>query len=118
MRQLLHHWLIGFSRLRLDWSLLTRPSLRWALLGSFLLASGACWGQLYTISTIAGGVPPPTPIAATKASIGEPLGVATDAAGNVYIASDNCIFKVDTSGVMTRFAGTSRAGHAGDGGPG
>ncbi len=45
------------------------------------------------------------------------MGVATDATGNVYIASDNCVFKVDSSGVMTRFAGTSRAGHAGDGGP-
>jgi len=58
----------------------------------FFLAGGICCGQLYTISTIANGVPPPTPIAATKASIGEPLGVATDATGNVYIASDNCIF--------------------------
>ncbi len=82
-----------------------------------LLARGICWGQLYTISTIAGGVPPPTPIAAVNASVGEPLGVAADTAGNVYIASDNCIFKVDTSGVMTRFAGTSRAGYSGDGGP-
>ena len=67
-----------------------------ASVAGLLLTAGGCWGQLYTISTIAGGVPPPTPVAAVNASIGEPLGVATDAAGNVYIASDNCIFKVDT----------------------
>jgi hypothetical protein len=96
--QPLIHWLIAFSSLGLDWSLLTKPARRRAVPG-FLLAGGMCWGQLYTITTIAGGVPPPTPIAATKASIGQPLGVATDAAGNVYIASDNCIFKVDSSGV-------------------
>jgi trimeric autotransporter adhesin len=83
----------------------------------FLLAVGICRAQLYTVSTFAGGAPPPTPVAAVNASIGQPSGVAVDGAGNLYIMSDNCVFKVDASGQMTRFAGTSRGGYLGDGGP-
>ena len=30
--------------------------------------------------------------------------MATDAAGNVYFASDNCVFKLDQSGILTRAA--------------
>jgi len=82
-----------------------------------VLAAGICRAQLYTVSTFAGGAPPPTPVAAVNASIGQPTGVAVDPAGNLYIMSDNCVFKVDQSGQMTRFAGTSRGGYLGDGGP-
>ena len=75
-------------------------------------------GQDFTISTIAGGAPPPTPAVATSASIGSPLGVAVDATGKVYFASDkNCVFKLDASGILTLVAGNSRPGYAGDGGP-
>jgi NHL repeat len=42
---------------------------------------------------------------------------AADAAGNVYFASDHCIFKLDQRGIMTRVAGTARGGYSGDGGP-
>jgi trimeric autotransporter adhesin len=70
------------------------------------------------IRTYAGGVPPPTPVAGISASIGAPSGVATDAAGNVYFASyDDCVFKLETDGVLTLVAGNSRAGYSGDGGP-
>ena len=58
-------------------------------------------GQEFTISTFAGGVPPPTPAAATTTSIGWPMGVAVDTAGNVYFtSSNNCVFKLDTAGTL------------------
>ena len=94
--------------------------MRKALLVGFalLLASSTpAWAQQYVISTIAGGAPPPTPVAALSASIGSPQDVATDAVGNVYFTSLNCVFKVDQRGVLTRLAGTSRPGYLGDGGP-
>src|ERR1700690_3189280 len=81
-----------------------------------LLSAVVLAAQQYTISTFAGGAPPPTPIAAVKASINPSLGFsAVD--GNVYFSSANCVFKVDTSGVLTRVAGNSRWGDSGDGGP-
>lgn len=70
------------------------------------------------ISTYAGGAPPPTPVTALNASIGYVTAVAADEAGNVYfISSLNCVFKVDRNGTLTRFAGNSRPGYSGDGGP-
>jgi sugar lactone lactonase YvrE len=56
---------------------------------------------------------------ATSASLCGPSGVALDAAGNLYIAEacNNRIRKVDTSGIITTFAGNGTAGYAGDGGP-
>jgi sugar lactone lactonase YvrE len=74
------------------------------------------------ISTVAGSVLPgysgdggP----AAKAKLNLPVAVAVDAAGNLYIAdADNArIRKVDTSGVISTFAGTGERGHSGDGGP-
>ena len=82
---------------------------------SVCVATG--WGQEYTISTIAGGAPPPTPVPALNASTGPPRGVATDDAGNLYFTSLHCVFKVDTEGVLTLVAGNSRPGYSGDGGP-
>src|SRR5450759_4117502 len=84
----------------------------------FLSVCGAAgWGQEYTISTIAGGAPPPTPVSGVSASIGSPQGVATDATGNLYFTSLNCVFKLDPNGVLTLVAGNSRPGYSGDGGP-
>ena len=73
--------------------------------------------QQYIISTVAGGSPLPTPVAATTVPLSAVSGVATDSGGNVYFTSANCIFKLDQNGIMTRLAGTSRAGYSGDGGP-
>ena len=42
---------------------------------------------------------PATPVAALKASIGDPTRLAGDAAGNVYFASLHSVFKVDTAGL-------------------
>src|SRR5689334_20464789 len=73
--------------------------------------------QQYVISTLAGGVPPSTPLAATRASIGDPSRVVADSAGNLYIASLHSVFKVDPSGNLTSVAGNGRAGNSGDQGP-
>ena len=83
----------------------------------YLLLTGAVWGQQYIVSTIAGGVPPPTPMAAARASIGDPARVAVDSSGNVYFSSLHSVFKVDSGGTLTRIAGNGQAGYSGDGGP-
>src|SRR5579872_2640897 len=83
----------------------------------FLLLAGGAWcQQQLVISTVAGGAPVPTPIAAANASI-VPTALVADSSGNVYIASVNAIYKMPSTGTLTRIAGTGRAGFSGDGGP-
>lgn len=88
--------------------------------GRLLLGLGLFVGiisaQQYVISTVAGGVPPASG-PAVNTSIGLPSAVVTDPAGSVYFSSLNCVFKVDSSGALTRIAGNSRPGYSGDGGP-
>ena len=55
---------------------------------------------------------------ASLATISPPTGVATDASGDVYIA-DSANFrvrKIDSSGIITTYAGSGNLGFAGDGG--
>ena len=54
---------------------------------------------------------------ATAAQINLPFGVDVDGSGNLYIADykNHRIRKVDSSGVITTFAGTGTAGFSGDG---
>ncbi|MEP7364398.1 MAG: hypothetical protein ABI972_14180 [Acidobacteriota bacterium] len=56
---------------------------------------------------------------ATSAGVPLPVSVASDAAGNFYFTdlSSQRIRKVDTSGIVTTFAGNGTAGFGGDGGP-
>jgi hypothetical protein len=56
---------------------------------------------------------------ATAARLRNPVWVAADGVGNVYIADVNNyrIRKVDRGGVITTFAGTGTPGFSGDGGP-
>lgn len=57
---------------------------------------------------------------ATAAQLDAPAGVRVDASGNVYIAEfgNHTIRKVNTSGIISTFAGTGMTpGFAGDGGP-
>ncbi|MDE0105484.1 MAG: hypothetical protein OXN89_24165 [Bryobacterales bacterium] len=56
---------------------------------------------------------------ATSAQLDNPIGVAVDAASNLYIAEwgNHRVRKVDASGVITTVAGTGTQGFAGDGGP-
>ena len=57
-------------------------------------------------------------IAATAAELHLPCGVAVDASGNVYIADlgNYRIRKVNTSGIISTFAGNGSIGYTGDGG--
>lgn len=54
--------------------------------------------------------------AATSASLNQPVGVAVDSGGNLYIADEanHAVRKVDTSGVITTIAGNGHAGYNGD----
>ena len=56
--------------------------------------------------------------AATSAKLYNPIGVAVDASGNLFIADfyNNRIRKVSTSGVITTVAGNGTSGYSGDGG--
>jgi sugar lactone lactonase YvrE len=61
---------------------------------------------------------------ATKAQLQGPLGIAFDKAGNLYIADadNNCVRKVDKTGIITLYAGNAKGhgtglgGYSGDGG--
>lgn len=74
--------------------------------------------QTYTPDVFLGGGVPDS-IAATSASIGSPAFVALDAQGNLYITSTayHVVFKLDVTGMLTRFAGNGLPGFGGDGGP-
>ena len=52
-----------------------------------LVAISTAAAQQYTISTVAGGALPQTPIAGVQASLRFPQSVALDVAGNVYFAA-------------------------------
>jgi hypothetical protein len=56
---------------------------------------------------------------ATAALLHFPRHIAADNAGNVYIAdqNNNAIRKINTSGIISRFAGTGTLGYTGNGGP-
>ncbi len=56
---------------------------------------------------------------ATAAQFGSPCDVAIDRVGNLYVADEmnNCIRKINTTGVISRFAGNHLIGYTGDGGP-
>lgn len=56
---------------------------------------------------------------ATAAELGGLSGVAADAQGNVYLACQNSykVRMVNTSGIISTFAGNGTSGSAGDGGP-
>lgn len=56
---------------------------------------------------------------ALSADLNNPFAVAVDTKGNVYIAdtNNNVVRMVNTSGIITNFAGNGKAGYQGDGGP-
>ena len=74
------------------------------------------------ITTVAGngqaGVPQDG-TTATSTSLNYPWNVKADGAGDIYISDSQNIrvFKVNSSGIITTFAGTGAAGFSGDGGP-
>jgi len=100
-----------------------KKNLCWFLCGLFVfMFSGACFGQLQVITTIAGNGDPgysgnggPS----TAALLYNPASVGTDAMGNIYIAdyANHVVRKIDTSGIISAFAGNGTAGYGGDNGP-
>jgi len=82
----------------------------------FFCLAFVAWSQPYTISTVAGtdrlldGHP------ANTVPLRGPIAVAVDASGNLYIADaqDNRIRKVDSSGIISTYAGTGVPGYNGD----
>lgn len=84
-----------------------------------LLLGGGAEAQI--ISTVAGGGTSGLGDggAATDCGLHNPVGIALDAAGNIYIGDrdNNRIRKINTSGIITTIAGTGTAGFSGDGGP-
>ena len=55
---------------------------------------------------------------ATAAELNNPLGIAFDGAGNLYISEvyNSRIRKINSSGIINTFAGTGTVGYSGDGG--
>jgi uncharacterized protein (TIGR03437 family) len=86
-----------------------------------LVMSCSTFGQTYTIYTVAGngtlgytGDNGP----ATSAEIHGPYAVATDSAGDLYIAdSGNNVIRKVANGVITTVAGNGTMGYSGDNGP-
>lgn len=77
-----------------------------------LLALAACAGaQTYTINTAAGGGLPPTPMSAKTAPV-RPEWTTADSAGNVYFVSGRAVFKIDSTGTLTRVNPAVLAGQA------
>src|SRR5579864_3003550 len=93
----------------------------WKALDSVVVAlffSTLTFGQTYTIQTFAGGGVP-NAVQGKIASLGRVTGVAVDGAGSTYLAiqEQHVVFKLDTNGLLTLFAGTGAAGFSGDKGP-
>ena len=86
------------------------------LLSAIVFSASAATSQ-YVVSTVAGGGPPPLTSVAAQSLVGLVAGVAADSSGNVYLSAENCVFKIDSTGGMTRIAGNGRLGYSGDGGP-
>lgn len=85
--------------------------------GILVLASAlSASAQVNTINTVAGGGTQQTK--ATSAYLPEPNSSVRDSLGNTYISVPglNVVYKVDTSGNMTIYAGTGIGGFSGDGG--
>ncbi len=61
------------------------------------------------ISTVAGngrfGDLPEDGVPALDASLPGLAGVAMDAAGNLYVCAGTSVYRIDTNGILTRFAG-------------
>jgi len=89
------------------------------LLWACFCFSWNAWSQPYTISTIAGTTRLLDGGSATSAPLREPIAVAVDSSGNLYIAdaADNRIRKVDQKGIISTYAGTGVPGYSGDRGP-
>ncbi|MBS1872385.1 MAG: SMP-30/gluconolactonase/LRE family protein [Acidobacteria bacterium] len=87
-----------------------------AIFTAALAGAAAIEGQS-VISTLLGGAP--DNVVALTATIAMPVGVVTDASGDVYasLQTTNQVIKIDSSGKAFVVAGNGAAGSTGDGGP-
>ncbi len=87
------------------------------LIAFMLLCSSLAHADKVTL--IAGGGKGGVDGPANQAAIGQPFGLDFDKTGNMLIADykDDKVWKVDTKGILTVYAGTGKRGYAGDGGP-
>ena len=69
------------------------------------------------LSTVAGGGSGGDGGAATSASLNNPVGLAIDGQGNLYISESTRIRMVSSAGIISTIAGGATAGYSGDGGP-
>ncbi|HEX3120070.1 MAG TPA: hypothetical protein VHP80_13320, partial [Candidatus Acidoferrum sp.] len=96
-----------------------KNSVRLALWALACLIFGCVSVNAQTITTIAGGGPTtgPAGVSPTAFSVGATAAVRKDSLGNTYIL-DNAfsrVYKVDTTGKLTLFAGTGTVGFSPDG---
>jgi hypothetical protein len=77
----------------------------------------ACYGQQYVIFDVRRRRPSADAIGGNQRIDSQRGGLVADTAGNFYFTPLFCVFKLDSSGVLTRIAGNGRAGYSGDGGP-
>jgi uncharacterized protein (TIGR03437 family) len=93
----------------------------WATTATLLLLTGSFSFAQTIITTLAGSkfTFPPDGIPALNAPIGRVSGVTADQHGSVYFSdfATDRVFRVDSKGVLTTFAGGASSGYAGDGGP-
>ncbi len=91
-----------------------RPSIKTMVVVLTLASVASAQG---VINTFAGGGP--NQVAAVSANVNHPVGVAFDSVGNMYVVASNAarVYKIDSSGQLTIYAGNGAAGFAGDGGP-
>ena len=74
-------------------------------------------GQSYMVRTLAGGGLPDN-VPATQVALNSASHIASDSAGNLYIAGLFSVMRMDAAtGLLRPFAGTGVAGFTGDGGP-
>jgi len=75
---------------------------------SLVLLVSAVQAQQYIVSTVAGGVPPATPVAALQASIEAPGPVTSDSAGNLYFADSVAAYirKISAAGTISTITRT------------
>jgi hypothetical protein len=87
-------------------------------LSGVLLLAGAMHVQAAALAVFAGGGTKITGFT-TDCRLADPFATDFDSAGNTYICemTNNRVVKVDSRGMLTVFAGTTKKGSAGDGGP-
>ena len=99
-------------------------SVLFRVVSGLTIAAVGAFGQQYTVSTVAGSGGAPgwsgDSGPALSAQFTNPIRVAVDKAGNLYITdfSNFSVRKVDRSGIVNTIAGNGSLGFAGDGGSG